>query len=207
MFFRNGSVNLLFFTQDYIIKNELEKKAKQYQYTIFDDEGKLLKLLNEQKDSIVIADYNSVSHNLNNWITSDTVPNKLIVLESVPTLLTGRYLISHNIKAYGNIRMQQIHFDQMVETVRNGNIWTYPELTSYLATLDTQMISKDAKPLLDRLTDKEKEVTIHILNGLTNEAIANKMDITVRTVKAHVTSIFTKLHVNDRISLFLLLKS
>lgn len=207
MFFQNDSMHLFLFSQDHIIKNELEKRAKQYEYRFFDDESKLVKALDMQKESIVVADYNSVSHILNNWIASDTLPDKLIVLESVPTLLTGRYLISHHIKAYGNIRMQQIHFDQMIITVQNGDIWTYPELTSYLATLDTQIISKDAKPLLDRLTDKEKEATLHILNGLTNEAIAKKMDITVRTVKAHITSIFTKLHVNDRISLFLLLKS
>jgi DNA-binding NarL/FixJ family response regulator len=32
------------------------------------------------------------------------------------------------------------------------------------------------------------------------------MDITTRTVKAHISAIFSKLHINDRVSLVLLLK-
>jgi DNA-binding NarL/FixJ family response regulator len=199
--------DFFFFSQDYAIELEMKSKTEVYAYTFFDDESLLLKALKKDQDTIVIADYDSVSHAINNWIASDTLPSKLIIMESVPNLATGRYLISHGIKAYANIRMQQIHFDQMLQTVKEGLIWTYPELTSFLSTLNNNMISPDAKPLLDRLTDKEKKVTIYILNGLTNAAIAAKMDITPRTIKAHITSIFNKLHVNDRISLVLLLKS
>ena len=196
-----------FFSQNYAIELEMQVKVQSYKYTFFDDENLLLKALKKSNDTIVVVDYDSVSHAVNNWIASDTLPSNLIVLESVPNLPTGRYLISHGIKAYGNIRMQPIHFDQMIDTVAKNLLWTYPELTSFLGSLNTNMISSDAKPLLDRLTDKEKKVTIYILNGLTNAAIAARMDITPRTIKAHVTSIFNKLHVNDRISLVLLLKS
>ena len=185
---------------------EFEQKEGSYPYKSFDKEDDLLAYISTCKEFIVVTDYDSVSYEVNSWVSSATLPTNVVVLEKVPTIATGKLLIAHGIKAYGNSRMLNIHYQQLVQTVYKGDIWTYPELTAAITALNDNMINSDAKPLFERLTDKEKEVTLHILNGLTNAAIALKMDISVRTVKAHVTSIFEKLHVNDRISLVLLLK-
>lgn len=48
------------------------------------------------------------------------------------------------------------------------------------------------------LTTREKEVLQLIVNGLSNKEIAGVLKITLRTVKAHVSSILMKLNVNDR---------
>ena len=48
------------------------------------------------------------------------------------------------------------------------------------------------------LTVREKEVLQLIVNGHSNKEIAGKLNITLRTVKAHVSSILIKLDVNDR---------
>jgi len=48
------------------------------------------------------------------------------------------------------------------------------------------------------LTIREKEVLQLIVNGHSNKEIASKLNITLRTVKAHVSSILIKLDVNDR---------
>ncbi|MEG3069723.1 MAG: response regulator transcription factor [Peptococcaceae bacterium] len=48
------------------------------------------------------------------------------------------------------------------------------------------------------LTYREKEVLQLIVNGNSNKEIAGKLNITLRTVKAHVSSILIKLDVNDR---------
>jgi len=64
-----------------------------------------------------------------------------------------------------------------------------------------------AKELIEnRLSQKEQEVVYLILEGFVNDAIASRLEITTRTVKAHVSAIFSKLHINDRVSLVLLLK-
>jgi len=112
------------------------------------------------------------------------------------------------VKAYGNSRMLNNHFMQMIQTVADENIWTYPELTAFLAkTAKKISLNENSKKLIeDRLSEKEKEVLHLILEGFINDAIASALNITTRTVKAHVSSIFNKLHVNDRVSLILLLK-
>jgi len=87
-------------------------------------------------------------------------------------------------------------------------VWSYPELTSALILIKKQSkINEEAQKFInERLTPQEVEVVHLILEGFTNDAIASALHITTRTVKAHITSIFAKLHVNDRISLVLLLK-
>jgi two-component system, NarL family, response regulator YdfI len=48
------------------------------------------------------------------------------------------------------------------------------------------------------LSRREQEVLLLLATGAANKEIARKMNITERTVKAHVTSIFNKLGVNSR---------
>lgn len=164
--------------------------------------------LAENTDSILIADYDSVANDINKMITSNNLPKNIIILEKAPEIATGKMLISHNVKAYGNSRMHTTHYMQMIQTLLEGKIWTYPELTAALSTsTKKESLNKESMTLLNnRLTTKEIEVVKLIVTGYTNNAIALELDITTRTVKAHVSSIFNKLHVNDRLSLVLLLK-
>ena len=46
---------------------------------------------------------------------------------------------------------------------------------------------------LQTLTDREREVLERIAEGLSNQAIAAEMDITLRSVEKYVSSVFTKL--------------
>lgn len=46
---------------------------------------------------------------------------------------------------------------------------------------------------LDKLTDRERAVLALMAQGLTNVAIADELHLAVKTIEAHITSIFTKL--------------
>jgi DNA-binding NarL/FixJ family response regulator len=48
------------------------------------------------------------------------------------------------------------------------------------------------------LTDREQEVLNYVSGGLGDKEIARALDISLYTVKAHVRSILSKLHVNNR---------
>jgi DNA-binding NarL/FixJ family response regulator len=52
--------------------------------------------------------------------------------------------------------------------------------------------ARDDGPL-QTLTDREREVLERIAAGLSNQAIATEMDITLRSVEKYVSSVFTKL--------------
>lgn len=53
------------------------------------------------------------------------------------------------------------------------------------------------------LTKREREISQMVAEGLSNKVIARRLDITDRTVKAHLTVVFQKLNVNDRLQLAL----
>jgi DNA-binding NarL/FixJ family response regulator len=50
----------------------------------------------------------------------------------------------------------------------------------------------------DNLTDREREVLLLVRAGLANKQIARKLEISERTVKAHLTNVFQRLGVTDR---------
>ncbi|MCW8896124.1 LuxR C-terminal-related transcriptional regulator [Sulfurimonas sp.] len=201
-------MSIIFFSTDMNMIDEWKERHGIEKYATCHDLESLTIELQEDKNTILIADYDSVAHEVNSLISSGSIPNNLIVLEKEPAIATGKILIFRGAKAYANSRMLTHHYTQMIETVKNGNIWTYPELTAQLAKINkNNSLSTDSLALLEnRLSSKELEVVYLILDGLTNDAIASALDITTRTVKAHISSIFSKLHVNDRLSLVLLLK-
>lgn len=53
------------------------------------------------------------------------------------------------------------------------------------------------------LTEREREIIALIGGGLKNKQIANQLGIRETTVSHHLTSIFAKLGVSDRLELFI----
>jgi DNA-binding NarL/FixJ family response regulator len=51
---------------------------------------------------------------------------------------------------------------------------------------------------LEGLTDREREVLALVAEGLPNKQIARRLEISEKTVKAHLTSVFRAIGVNDR---------
>jgi len=202
-------MQIIFLGTNIDIIDELKKRHSIQGSLSFYTIESLLEYLNgEDSKNIVIADYDSIASQINKMISSNHIINNLIVLEKTPEVITGKMLISRHISAYGNSRMLPLHFEQMIKTVAKGKVWTYPELTAALVKhSQTDLLSIEALELINkRLTDKEKSVLSYVLQGLTNDAIASTLSITTRTVKAHMSAILSKLHVNDRLGLVLLLK-
>jgi DNA-binding NarL/FixJ family response regulator len=57
------------------------------------------------------------------------------------------------------------------------------------------------------LTDKELEVAYEVSRGQSNKEISETLSVSERTVKAHLTDIFKKLNVRDRVQLALLMNN
>ncbi|NOQ16387.1 MAG: DNA-binding response regulator [Methyloprofundus sp.] len=66
--------------------------------------------------------------------------------------------------------------------------------------------SAEAKEKLKKLSARELDVAKMIKTGENNKKIAQHLNISDRTVKAHLTSAFKKLEINDRLQLALLMK-
>ncbi len=58
-----------------------------------------------------------------------------------------------------------------------------------------------ARARLDRLTDRERDVALCVGRGLSNAEIAGELFLSVPTVKAHVSRLFDKLDVTNRVQI------
>jgi NarL family two-component system response regulator LiaR len=82
---------------------------------------------------------------------------------------------------------------QAVRTVASGQDAFSPEVTRALASAST---SRDAA--LETLTDRETEIAALVAAGRTNAEIARHANLSIYTVKNHVSSILSKLHAQTR---------
>ncbi len=202
-------MKIIFFSANMDMIDEWKSKhTLDNSFSCYDEKSLQKVLKGLLKPAIIIADFDSVATQINKLISSNELPQNTVVLEKTPEITAGKLLISRGVKAYANSRISDVNFLQMINAVSDGKVWTYPALTAALVqSSSTPTLNEDAKSLIqNRLSPKELEVAYLVLEGLTNDTIATKLDITTRTVKAHVSSIFSKLHVSDRISLVLLLK-
>lgn len=88
--------------------------------------------------------------------------------------------------------------EQVVDAARSlmlGEAVIHSSMTKKLLDLHQQ---PDGKKEEDELTDREKDVLICLVKGLSNKEIAKELFISDKTVKIHVSKIFKKLAVKSR---------
>lgn len=108
--------------------------------------------------------------------------------------------------AYFNSYMAEIHYRQMVQFISSKQHWFVPNLLESALRLAKDAVAPEnkAKEALKGLTQREQDIASKVSKGLSNKEIAKQCGITERTVKAHLTKIFIKSGVTDRVSLAIL---
>jgi len=110
-------------------------------------------------------------------------------------------------QAYCNSYMQASNYQQLLRMLENGQSWFPPAMLAQTFELAQQSIKgKDVDVLLQSLTEREKEIAIAVSKGLSNRQLAEQFEISERTVKTHLTNIFLKLDLKDRVALVLYLR-
>ena len=74
-----------------------------------------------------------------------------------------------------------------------------------LAT-SAKVVSPDSQLLLAELTEREREILQHLASGHKNSDIAEALFISEKTVRNHITNVFSKLGVNSRSEAIVLAK-
>jgi DNA-binding NarL/FixJ family response regulator len=193
----------------------LEDAAKAHFQGLFNDDISFFKddvnIYNIEyvKGDILFIHFDSLSvelDDLTQYLKELTNKVDIIALRDNPNVVEGAYLLTQGFKSYINSRTNAIIMNQVVETLATGNVWVYPELMSYIVTKINAPSSTASKEKLEQLSTKEKEVATLVAEGMTNKMIAQTMNVAEVTVKKHLSSIFHKLDVKDRVSLVVYLK-
>jgi len=94
---------------------------------------------------------------------------------------------------------------QVAQVVATGGMWLGADLMRQLVLATARLVPALTSPKADvsLLTSREKAVAELVAAGKSNKEVARDLDITERTVKAHLGSVFEKLQVRDRLQLVL----
>lgn len=89
-----------------------------------------------------------------------------------------------------------------IRVVYGGGVYLYPSLAKTLVKdYLTRAESGDDPEAFDGLTEREREVLTLIADGLSNQEVAEKLVISVKTVERHRANILAKLGLHNRTEL------
>jgi DNA-binding NarL/FixJ family response regulator len=93
---------------------------------------------------------------------------------------------------------------QAIETVCTGQVWVDPRMTGALVE-ELAHLGPEGGTVSGRdengLTERELEIVRLVASGFKNKEVGATLTISERTVKTHLTNIFQKLAVRDRVGL------
>ena len=127
----------------------------------------------------------------------------VVVASPSPNDEQGTQILGAGAHGYCHAYAPPKALSQALEVVATGGIWMGRSLVSRLLKL----VEERNQPVAGwsrSLTEREEVVARRAASGQANAQIASALGITERTVKAHLSAVFEKLSVSDRLQLALL---
>lgn len=158
-----------------------------------------LKLLETTIPQVLLLDINMPNMNgleVLERLKEDKVDVKIIILtvhDEIEFLLKA---VDIGINGYLLKESDSSELKKAISHVIKGETYIQP---SMIPLLNSKMVERNhEKVKIDLLTKRELEVLKLLSVGLYNKEIGKRLDISERTVKNHISSIFKKIEVTDR---------
>lgn len=200
---------IILFTNMSSIRKHWENALKNNYTTISIEDFKQLTsyLLENSDDIIVLFDEMSVSDIYNALQQLQKYDfAKILLFNASPEVHHASTLLSEGINGYENSFLDKENLFKMISVAEAGQNWLFADLTHYIINKYIKHNSNSEPDLMSLLTEKEKDIALMVADGLSNKEIAKAEKIAISTVKGHISHIFEKVGVTDRISLALKLK-
>ncbi|MGC0153395.1 response regulator transcription factor [Chromobacterium vaccinii] len=129
---------------------------------------------------------------------------RVVALSSAPNDAEGMRWLQLGAAGYAHAYAGADELRQIAASVDAGGTWLGRSLLLQLCRRFGALVPPDEHAdWRERVSSREAEVIAILKQGRSNKEIARELDITERTVKAHLTAIFQKFGVEDRLQLLL----
>lgn len=146
---------------------------------------------------------------------------KVVAMTAIENPLEARQALEAGAFGYVHYLAAPYVLNQIAQVIAAGGLWLGAELMRQLVFASTRVIHANErlqaaeftaadkstnKNKLDvsQLSSREKAVAGLVALGKSNKEVARELSITERTVKAHLSAVFEKLNVRDRLQLALI---
>jgi len=165
----------------------------------------------------VIIDTNKISNNENIFSIFNSKATRFLIVGTNWSEENQIKALVHGAAGYCSESEPANLLLQAIERILKGDIWIQrhlvPKIIGTLVQMKSTSVDKPQKSqsnesatLLKTLSSRELDVANMVRTGNNNKMIASTLNISERTVKAHLTSVFKKLKVADRLHLALFIK-
>lgn len=141
-------------------------------------------------------------------IMRDYLGPKIVILANAPDQAEALMALGQGAVGYCHAYSPAEVLAEVKTVITHGGIWLGRELLQHLIAASSQLVATSpqrAAQTLALLTAREQQVALAAAKGFSNKEIARKLDITERTVKAHLSATFERLGIRDRLQLALML--
>ena len=173
--------------------------------------GRLNDLVRIRKPDMIIFHIDGQLHRIDEavGVVLEHEDTQVLVLDVMPNDEDGVVLLKAGVRGYANESLAGSLMQNAVQSVRAGDIWVSRRIMQTL--VDELLIGESIggrmlDPRLDKLSHREREIAELVAEGNTNKEVAIRLNITERTVKAHMTNCFQKTGTKDRLGLSLLIR-
>ena len=129
----------------------------------------------------------------------------VVIMSSVPGEAEAFAALKEGGRGYCHVEAAPEQLREIAQVVENNGLWMPTKLMQRFLSVSSRLATRAGPDTLDlnSLTSREVMVAERVSYGASNREIAEVLNISERTVKAHLTTCFEKLAVRDRVQLAL----
>ena len=150
---------------------------------------------------------------LHNMLPGSNRPSgvRFVVMHDEPSDDRGLQALAQGASGYCHAHATPELFRTIESVIRSNGLWVGASLLNRLVGgmgVRSTMSGRHAQhPALQTLSERERAVALCVASGKSNKEITRDLDIAERTIKSHLTAVFDKLGVRDRLQLAILLNT
>ena len=128
-------------------------------------------------------------------------PTRIVILSMHADLVSVREALRIGVGGYLLKRSVAEELVLAIHAASRGEMYLTPAIAGALLEQIATTVSPGAQNIFSLLTERERQVLQLIAEGYTNQAMANLMNVSVKTVEKHRANVMTKLGAHDNAGL------